>query len=956
MTDPTDPNAYRTPAVQGWAYGRPDFEANPRWDVRTKQGTYGVPGEYAKMLHAWSRAKAEWMKWIRAVRALPLETTPYEDERSEETRFNEAVEDLWDRIQVEQGDGIRTGGGWYLGEAATSYGYGFSLIYPRWLTGRGLYAGDTVRLTPLLQAAVYQFDTGGTEAQQADPLVLYQHYNGSDDPRPLSHFLHTVCDGGPGEYMGRSVLRPLLAAWLAYQRSTLQWDSALNATRPTLKIYGGGGSATDPEVQSQRAAAEELGYQWGTGKPYVVIPDGKSGDLDVEIAGVSGAVPDFSARLDDINGQVDDLFGSQHLALGRTEVGSRAAGEVMERDSASAHSDLAHEIVNLGWGTFARWVAGQEGYRGRIRAASVRDEESRDPQARATTLVSLFGPAPLGKLTKDDVGAEREAFGLAPLEETADDEGATDRLQVGSLVAAVDIIKAIRPVDPTSPPLAPAAAVQLLVAAGVDIDAARAMVQEQAKGGTPAPTAEPTPQPTPRTFAATEPGRVIVIAGPPASGKSSFAAQVAREHAGPVTTISADRHLYDGDAFQWSPEASRLAHEAMSAELADAMARGDSLVTVDAPLGSSARRARLASAIRDAGYVAELVIMGAPVADLVTRNKTRPPERRVPEGALRAIAERFGSVDDAEGWDTVERPAAARLDACECGDCVQLAAKPANEFTVKGADGREIANWRPPLEVEVRGVKLYPESWVPWATDIDAREARKARFRSDLDTSLDLLRTDLADDLRAGGDGDEVRRAHTATIRETVEDHFERTRADVAESRAVETGAQRSTGVTAPGMTLDEWAASVGDDRIKRHQLSVSAIVAAIVAKVSSEVVEWFTVTGGRGAGFSPQRRIDNYVREVFPAESAVEAGDLGDIKPPFAGAVIAAVVRLSTKQPTVCPPCRGEDGRVFVFPDDLTEFVGYRDLPDTECTSTAKAGKSLCECRWSIVWGHPDE
>jgi hypothetical protein len=113
--------------------------------------------------------------------------------------------------------------------------------------------------------------------------------------------------------------------------------------------------------------------------------------------------------------------------------------------------------------------------------------------------------------------------------------------------------------------------------------------------------------------------------------------------------------------------------------------------------------------------------------------------------------------------------------------------------------------------------------------------------------------------------------------------------------------------------------------------------------------------TTGAAGGFvvSPQaKRGRDYSIDVAPAANAIEAQG-GELKTPEPGLVLVAAVRTSAKDRKVCNACKAEDGRVFLFPEELAEFEAYRQLPDPLCSSTSKTGgRSLCRCRWIYTWG----
>ncbi len=135
-----------------------------------------------------------------------------------------------------------------------------------------------------------------------------------------------------------------------------------------------------------------------------------------------------------------------------------------------------------------------------------------------------------------------------------------------------------------------------------------------------------------------------------------------------MTVISPDAHLFEGERYLWSQERVKLAWDKARQEFAEAIKNpdisrvvllvgtpasgkttwlaanaGEGDVYFDACLDLPWKRRPFVSAATEAGLPVEVVWLDTPVTVCLRRNSERSPDRRVPEAALRGMAEKIAS-------------------------------------------------------------------------------------------------------------------------------------------------------------------------------------------------------------------------------------------------------------------------------------------------------------------------
>lgn len=309
--------------------------------------------------------------------------------------------------------------------------------------------------------------------------------------------------------------------------------------------------------------------------------------------------------------------------------------------------------------------------------------------------------------------------------------------------------------------------------------------------------------------------------------------------------------------------------------------------------------------------------------------------------------------------ERLDREAKAALSSCGCGACdasgTELAAEPAGGI-IQTATG-SMPHYRDGLELTIRGVKVYPESW----TTLETEAERRAEADSMFDESLDEVIAEVTDDLEEAAEDspkalDAVEEEARVKVADAIEAYFLDVRAAASKARQVEREMQADTAVSGPGIALADDDAKQGPVGFSLDRIRTAAEAAArkIVGDIRGRLERFLATTGSaRGFRASPSaKRGKAYTIDAKPVANAIEAQG-GELKPPRPGMVLVGGTRTSAKDAKVCPTCRAEDGRTFLFPEELAEFEAYRQLPDPLCSSAAKTGgRSLCRCKWIYVWG----
>jgi predicted kinase len=307
--------------------------------------------------------------------------------------------------------------------------------------------------------------------------------------------------------------------------------------------------------------------------------------------------------------------------------------------------------------------------------------------------------------------------------------------------------------------------------------------------------------------------------------------------------------------------------------------------------------------------------------------------------------------------DRLDRESQSELSECGCGSCgsssAELAVEPPAGI-IQTATG-SMPHYRDGLEVSIRGVTVYPESWTTLETEADRRAARDAMFNDSLDEVIAKVTDEMEEAAEVSTERlDEVEVEAREQVADAIEAYYLDVRDDTDTARRVESQMQADTPVRGPGINLaDEDAPRFGFS-LARVREAAEGAARKIVADIRGRL-DRFRVTTGSARGFrvSPSaKRGRAYTIDATPAANAIEAQG-GDVEPPREGMVIVAAVRTSAKDNKVCNVCKGEDGRVFLFPEEFDEFDSYRQLPDPLCSSTQKTGgRSLCRCKFIYTWG----
>jgi len=483
-----------TPSIPQWSSGTPDVESKRALGVAQKFGYSGLPGLYQEMIQTWPALRTAYGRTLDTVASVTVEAPPLEDETPEERRYNERLASalLDGRIGLASADGLRSGFGEVLASAFSCHAFGFSVLVPYWEgrslgdEGAGLESGQRLIVEPLAQSSVARW-IPDPETQDYSSIAYYttNGFARATNQITRDQLVHFVHRGLPGQYYGDGELRALVLLYELLSTIRRQQYQINQRSTGVVVVREGPGAGN-----ANRGGLESQLERFGDGQPWVVVPQG----ADFSVQFPSGSPPNLIEQIRHIDAEALNMWASMMDVLGVSQHGSRAVAGAMEEKAARVNANRIAPFVSRVYRKLGEWIARGEGYRGRIRDAVPVGLEEVDRGARVELLAKATRDG-LVSWTGDDEAGLREELDIQPREQK--EESRT--LLVGQLVAAQQIVGALKPADPTVAALAPGAARALLIAAGIPAETADQMVAAQLG-------AEAAPQPEPLAMLAERPG------------------------------------------------------------------------------------------------------------------------------------------------------------------------------------------------------------------------------------------------------------------------------------------------------------------------------------------------------------------------------------------------------------------------------------------------------------------
>lgn len=476
-------------AVTGFGTGRPRFEARGDTTQGTLTGSYGFPGIFDEMLQQWPAARRQHEALKAEVSGIVVTTdrigvtaeAPEGTEAPDVTAWNDACEALLltERVKVESGDGYTAGFGAVLAEAVEAVTHGFALFDPWFDPAYPMTLEEGVLLaSPLLRAAVIDWGLNIGPDKRRPTQIHYRAEMRGLATIEYDDLIHITHGGGPGQPAGQGILRAAVGPFQMWRESMISAGRSERVSHGIPIVTTPAGSSTE-DAERTRSIVDDF---VAGGLLGLNVPEGTVAAVQFP----SGNAPDYNARQDKLERMIAELYGDTLAILGLRAHGSRAAASAMSADDAEVDRAKRDAFVARVYGKFAQYLAKVTGYTGPIRKARTLGETAVDVGTLTTSLAAAKTSGILANWTSKDEDSWRALVGIQSLEAagvTQDVTAATAPLAVGSLQASVQILSALNPTDPNVAPIAPAAALELLVGAGIPGDAAKRMIDAQSAAG-----------------------------------------------------------------------------------------------------------------------------------------------------------------------------------------------------------------------------------------------------------------------------------------------------------------------------------------------------------------------------------------------------------------------------------------------------------------------------------------
>ena len=452
--------------------GLPDADPNLTFLPMDRRGVGGLPGKYQEMMqtHVGIAAAVYWA--INEGSALPKEVvwTHNRAPGTEELAFM----DLCRAACIEDAvvyEGMIEGGSALWSYPLLDTFMGFGLMFPRRLN-------DTqIEWYPVAHNAVMLWRPNGHLFGGA----RFSTPNGYDD-LDADQLVHTVYGtAGAMEFEGRSMLRDCL------QPFELWKQIAINAGIYNQLSWGFLDIAYEPSVtEDDIDAFNTFGQQFSDGqRKYLLRPK----QVDVEMRYPSGTPPAIIEQLEYWDRQIEKKLNAP--LAGIAQFGSRAMAETLDGAAGRKAKAWLNNVFDRASRGMFHWLAKDVGYTGKLPRVQVQSAEMTTGMDGWAAYVQGVQAGLLTRGPGDEAWA-RKVIGAPelPVQEGVEVDAETPApLLTGSLQIAQQVLGMLT-ASPTNPaPLAPEAAVLLLVSAGMSRTTAESMVAAQL--AMPKPVAAP---------------------------------------------------------------------------------------------------------------------------------------------------------------------------------------------------------------------------------------------------------------------------------------------------------------------------------------------------------------------------------------------------------------------------------------------------------------------------------
>ncbi|MDL9938692.1 DUF935 family protein [Gordonia sp. ABSL1-1] len=209
------------------------------------------------------------------------------------------------------------------------------------------------RPQPTISKINVALDGGLVSIEQDSPTLTGEVYGIKPAVIPVNRLVAYVRDPKPGQWVGRSLLRPAYKHWLL--KDELMRIEAATARRNGMGVPVV--TTADPDDQAQVDSAKEIasGFKGGNHSG-VGLPNG----WDMKLLGVSGNLPDLRQAIEYHDKQIAlaglahflnlDRGGSYALASVQADTFVQSVQTFAEHIAATASAHVIEDLVDLNWG------------------------------------------------------------------------------------------------------------------------------------------------------------------------------------------------------------------------------------------------------------------------------------------------------------------------------------------------------------------------------------------------------------------------------------------------------------------------------------------------------------------------------------------------------------------------------------------------------------------------------